>query len=76
MPHAARPSIHLPKSEGPMKHKGARNIPDFSRKPKAAPGNAPGAKPAMGRGQAAPAKPKATKAKPQATSSKSGHRGK
>ena len=59
-----------------MKHKGARNIPDFSRKPKAAPGKAPNGKAAMGRGQAAPVKHNATKAKPQATSSKSGHRGK
>lgn len=59
-----------------MKHKGARNIPDFSRKPKAAPGNAPGSKPAMGRGHAAPVTPKVAKAKPQSTSAKSGHRGK
>jgi hypothetical protein len=76
MPHAARPSIHLPKSEGPMKHKGARAIPDFSRKPKAALGNASGAKPATGRGQAASGKSNAAKAKPQSTSSKSGHHGK
>jgi hypothetical protein len=76
MPHAARPSIHLPKSQGPMKHKGARDIPDFSRKPKAASGNAPGGKAATGRGKSSPVKPQATKAKPQATSSKSGHRGK
>ncbi|HEY4304728.1 MAG TPA: hypothetical protein VGM82_09685 [Gemmatimonadaceae bacterium] len=55
-----------------MKHKGERNIPDFSKKPKApAKGgaaaqnqNAPNAKPA-----------RAPQPKPQATSSKSGHRG-
>jgi hypothetical protein len=75
MPHAARPSIHLPKSEGPLKQKGAGNIPDFSRKPKAPLGNASGAKAAIGRGQAASVKSDAAKPKPQSTSSKSGHRG-
>jgi len=53
-----------------MKHKGERNIPDFSKKPKAPPhGVAPDK-------NAGPTKPvRAPQPKPQATSSKSGRRG-
>lgn len=53
-----------------MKHKGERNIPDFSKKPKAPRSGAPDR-------NAAPATPpaRAPQAKPQATSAKSGRRG-
>ena len=56
--------------EGAMKQKGARNIPDFSKKPKTEHPVAPDRK-------AAPAPPqvRVPQAKPQATSSKSGRRG-
>jgi hypothetical protein len=56
--------------EDPMKHKGARNIPDFSKKPKAAPHGAPADKQAP-----APPPSRAPQPKPQSTSSKSGRRG-
>jgi hypothetical protein len=53
-----------------MKHKGERNIPDFSKKPKTGQPVAPD-------GRASNAKPpaRAPQVKPQATSSKSGRRG-
>ena len=53
-----------------MKRKGERNIPDFSRKPKPAPGTAQNAKVAPI--QDRPLKPQP---KPKATSAKSGRRG-
>lgn len=53
-----------------MKHKGERNIPDFSKKPKAPPhGVAPD------RNAAPPPPVRAPQPKPQSTSSKSGRRG-
>jgi hypothetical protein len=51
-----------------MKHKGERNIPDFSKKPK------PGAH-VPPTGKAAPVHDRPPQPKPQATSSKSGRRG-
>jgi hypothetical protein len=53
-----------------MKHKGERNIPDFSKKPKAAPhGVAPD------KNAPTPPPARAPQPKPQATSSKAGRRG-
>jgi len=53
-----------------MKQKGARNIPDFSKKPKTEHPVAPDRKTAP-----APPQVRAPQPKPQATSSKSGRRG-
>jgi hypothetical protein len=56
-----------------MKHKGERNIPDFSKKPK---GPRPGQGVPERHNEATPAPPaRAPQAKPQATSRKSGQRG-
>lgn len=52
-----------------MKHKGERNIPDFSKKPKAAPHTVAADK------KTVPHRPRVPQPKPQATSSKSGRRG-
>jgi hypothetical protein len=54
----------------PMKHKGERHIPDFSKKPKAPPH---GVAPAKGAAQPPPVR--APQPKPQSTSSKAGRRG-
>jgi hypothetical protein len=54
-----------------MKHKGERNIPDFSKKPKPAPH---GVAPDRNAPQAPPPA-RAPQPKPQSTSSKSGRRG-
>jgi hypothetical protein len=51
-----------------MKHKGERNIPDFSKKPKTPHGVTPDRK-------APQPHDRATQPKPQSTSSKSGRRG-
>lgn len=54
-----------------MRHKGERNIPDFSKKPKTPHGVAPERKAPV-----APVAPvRAPQPKPQSTSSKSGRRG-
>lgn len=53
-----------------MKHKGERNIPDFSKKPKTPQPVAPDR-----RAPGAPPPTRTPQPKPQATSSKSGRRG-
>jgi len=53
-----------------MKHKGERNIPDFSKKPKADHPVSPDR-----RAPNAPPPPRVPQSKPQSTSAKSGRRG-